>query len=435
MIMKQINIGILGIGTVGTGIAKMLIHNKDLIAARLGARLCLKRAADLDIVRDRGVVFEQGVLTTDPHTVINDPDIDIVCEMIGGEELPRKLILAAIENSKHVVTANKALLASYGSAIFKAAAAKGVAVAFEPSVGGCMPIIKTLRESLVGNQITSITGILNGTCNYILSRITSEGIAFEAALAQAQAEGYAEADPTLDVEGFDTAHKLAILSSIAFGTEITPAHIYVEGISRITPMDIEFAAQSGYCIKLLAVTKHTDGMIDVRVHPTMIPFANPLSNVSGSLNAVTLCGDAVGDMMLYGYGAGMMPTASAAISDIVDIARNLLSGSPPRIPTLSFQADQIKNIPIRPIDALFSHYYIRFAAIDRPGVLSRIAGILGDHEISIKSVHQIEQKLNGAVPIFMLTHKAREAEIQNALAKIEALDAIVDRPMLIRIED
>jgi homoserine dehydrogenase len=433
--MRQINIGILGIGTVGTGIARLLLCNGDLIAARLGARLHLKRAADLDITRDRGIAFEDGVLTTDPYSVIHDPDIDIVCEMIGGEELPRKLILSAINNGKHVVTANKALLASHGSLIFQAAAAKGVAVAFEPSVGGCMPIIKALRESLVGNHITSITGILNGTCNYILSKITNEGISFESALAQAQAEGFAEADPTLDVEGFDTAHKLAILGSIAFGTEITPADIYVEGISRITPMDIEFAAQSGYCIKLLAVTKYTDDMIEVRVHPTMIPFANPLSNVSGSLNAVTISGDAVGNMMLYGHGAGMMPTASAAVSDIVDIARNLLTGGSPGIPMLSFQPDQIKHIPIRPVDALFSHYYVRFAAIDRPGVLSRIAGILGNHEISIKSVHQIEQRLNGAVPIFMLTHKAREAEIQSALDKIEALDAIIDRPMLIRIED
>jgi len=219
------DIGILGIGTVGTGIAKLLINNGDLISARLGARLHLKRVADLDIVRDRGIALGEGVLTTDPYAVINDPNIDIICEMIGGEEIPRKLILAAIEKGKHVVTANKALLASHGSFIFKAAAAKGVAVAFEPSVGGCMPIIKTLRESLVGNHIASITGILNGTCNYILSRITSEGISFETALAQAQAEGFAEADPTLDVEGFDTAHKLAILSSMAFGTEITPADI------------------------------------------------------------------------------------------------------------------------------------------------------------------------------------------------------------------
>ncbi len=433
--MRQINIGILGIGTVGTGIAKLLINNGDLIAARLGARLHLKRAADLDLFKDRGIAFEDGILTTDAYAVINDPDIEIVCEMIGGEKLSRELILGAINTGKHVVTANKALLASHGSAIFQAAAAKGVAVAFEPSVGGCMPIIKALRESLAGNHVSSITGILNGTCNYILSMITSEGISFESALAQAQNQGFAEADPTLDVEGFDTAHKLAILSSIAFGTEITPADIYVEGISRITPMDIEFAAQSGYCVKLLAVTKYTDKMIEVRVHPTMIPFTNPLSNVSGSLNAVILSGDAVGNMMLYGHGAGMMPTASAAVSDIVDIARNLLTGSPPRIPMLSFQPDQIRPIPIRPVDALFSHYYVRFAAIDRPGVLSRIAGILGDHDISIKSVHQIEQRLNGAVPIFMLTHKAREAEIQSALAKIEALDAIIDRPMLIRIED
>jgi len=432
--MREIHIGILGLGTVGTGIAKLIYDNGDLIASRLGAKLTLKKAADIDLARDRGIRFPDGVLTKDALEVVNDPEIDIVLEMIGGQTIAKDLILKAIAGGKHIVTANKALLASSGNMLFKTAAEKGVSIAFEPSVGGCIPIIKTIRESLVGNRIISITGILNGTCNYILSKITHEGISFQNSLAQAQAEGFAEADPTLDIEGFDTAHKLAILTSIAFGTEINLEDIYVEGISKITDMDIEFATASGYRIKLLAITKYTGGAIDVRVHPTMIPFENPLSNVNGSLNAVTIKGDAVGDMMLYGHGAGMMPTASAAISDTVDIARDLIAGTPGRVPMQSFQAREIRKIPTRPFDEISSHYYVRFSALDRPGVLSKISGILGDHAISIKSVHQTERKTDGAVPIFMLTHQAREAEIQTALAKIASLASITAAPVLIRIE-
>ena len=432
--MKEINIGILGIGTVGTGIAKILLENESLITSRLGAKLVLKRAADIDLKRDRGLIFKDGVLTTDPFEIVNDPNIDIVLEMIGGENIAKELILKSIDNGKHIVTANKALLASQGNILFKAAAAKGVTIAFEPSVAGCIPIIKTLRETLVANNIQSISGILNGTCNYILSKITGEGVSFESALAEAQAEGFAEADPTLDIEGFDTAHKLAILSSIAFGMEIDIKDIYIEGISRITPMDIEFADQYGYKIKLLAITKYTGESVEARVHPTMIPMSNPLSNVNGSLNAVTISGDAVGDMMLYGHGAGMMPTASAAISDVVDIARALLNGGVPKVPMLSFQTERIRKIPIHPIDEISTVYYFRFSALDQPGVLSKISGILGDHAISIKSVHQTEQKLNGAVPIFMLTHQAKEAEVKKALSKIASLEVIADTPLLIRIE-
>ncbi|MDA3897710.1 MAG: homoserine dehydrogenase [Desulfobacteraceae bacterium] len=432
--MKEIKVGILGLGTVGTGIAKIIYDNAELITSRLGAKLTLKKAADIDLKTDRGINFDDGVLTDDAFKVINDPEIDIVIEMIGGETIAKDFILKAIENGKHIVTANKALLAAHGNMLFKLAAEKGVSIAFEPSVGGCMPIIKTIRESLVGNNITSISGILNGTCNYILSKLTNEGGSFEDALSEAQAEGFAEADPTLDIEGYDTAHKLAILSSIAYGTEINLEDIYVEGITNITAMDIEFANQYGYRIKLLAITKFTGDAIDARVHPTMIPFSNPLSNVNGSLNAVTISGDAVGDMMLYGHGAGMMPTASAAISDTIDIARDLLNGIHTRVPMLSFQMDKITKIPTQPIDEISTFYYIRFSALDQPGVLSTLSGILGDHDISIKSVHQTERKSNGAVPIFMLTHLAKEAEIQKALAKILSLGIITVAPALIRIE-
>jgi len=432
--MKEINVGILGLGTVGTGIAKMLINNGSLISSRLGAKLTLKKAADLYIDRDRGIDFGKNVLTTDPFAVVDDPDIDIVLEMIGGQTIAKDLILKAIKNGKHIVTANKALLANQGGMLFRAAAEKGVTIAFEPSVGGCMPIIKTIRESLAGNRILSISGILNGTCNYILSKITSEGISFENALAGAQAAGFAEADPTLDIEGYDTAHKLAILASIAFGMKISLKDVFVEGITRISAMDIEFARQSGYRIKLLAITKFSENAVEARVHPTMIPFSNPLSHVDGSLNAVIISGDAVGDMMLYGHGAGMMPTASAAVSDIIDIARSLINNTASFVPMQSFQAGHLQDIPFKPMDDISTCYYVRFSAKDQPGVLSKISGILGDHGISIKSVHQTEQKLNGAVPIMMLTHIAKEAEVKKALAKISSLDVITDKPVVIRIE-
>ena len=433
--MKDIKIGILGLGTVGTGIAKILMQNRDIIAARLGANLVLKRAADIDLERERGVAFEDGVLTTDADSVVNDPEIDIVLELIGGEGIAKSLIVKGLENGKHIVTANKALLAAHGNEIFRLAAEKGVNLAFEASVAGCIPIIKTIRESLVANNISSITGILNGTCNYILTQITRDGVSFADALADAQAEGFAEADPTLDIEGHDTAHKLALLSALAYGMEINLDDIYIDGISGITPMDIEFAVESGYTIKLLAISKFDGTAIEARVHPTMIPVTDMLSNVEGSLNAVSVHGDAVGDMMLYGYGAGMMPTASAVLSDTVDIARNILTDGGLRVPSLSYQMDHIKKIPVRPIDEIETHYYLRFAAMDRPGVLSKISGILGEHNISIKSVLQIERKLNGAVPLFMLTHLAREAEMKKALEKIVSLDVIVDKPVLIRIEE
>ena len=433
--MKKINIGLLGCGTIGTGVAKILIKNRGLIRSRIGADLNLKYVADIDLKSDRGIRFDNGVFISDAYKVVNDPDIDIVIEMIGGEEVARDLILRAIDNGKQIVTANKALLAIHGNAIFKAATKKGVDLAFEASVGGCMPIIKSLRESLVGNHIKSMAGILNGTCNYILSRSTDDGSKFEAVLAEAQKSGFAEADPTLDIEGIDTAHKLAILTSLAYGTKINFKDIYIEGISNIDPMDIDFAGQFGYKIKLLAISKNMGNAIEARVHPTMIPFDNPLSSVGDTLNAVTISGDAIGDMMLYGYGAGMMPTASAVVGDTVDLARNLLTGSKGRVPLLSYQMNNIRKISIMPVDEIRTYYYFRFAAMDRPGVLSKVSGILGDYDISIKSVHQKGRKTKGSVPIVMLTHLAKEADVQNALSEIFNLDVVSDRPVLIRIED
>jgi homoserine dehydrogenase len=433
--MKQINIGLLGCGTVGTGVAKLVIDSREVIDARLGATLNLKWVADIDIETDRGIQFNEGVLTTDANSVVNDPDIDIIIEMIGGEGIAKELILKAIENGKQVITANKALLASQGNALFKAAAEKGVDLAFEAAVGGCMPIIKAMRESLVANRIQSMIGILNGTCNYILTKITEERSAFGDALTEAQTRGYAEADPTLDVEGIDTAHKIAILTALAYGMEINLPQVYIEGITRITPLDVEFAEHFGYRIKLLAISKNHGDKIEARVHPTMIPFGNLLSNVSGTVNAVMVSGDAVGDIMLYGRGAGMMPTASAVISDVVDIARNLMAKTTRRIPALSFQKNHIQNIKIMSMDEIVTHYYFRFAALDRPGVLSKISGVLGNHDISIQSVQQKGRKTDGSVPVVMVSHLAKEVDVQKALTEINHLDVVSDKPVLIRIED
>ena len=433
--MRVINVGLLGCGTVGTGVAKLLIENQALLRSRVGAELRLKNIADIDTRRERGLDLAPGVMVADARPVVDDPEIDIIVEMIGGEGIARELILKAIANGKQVVTANKALLAVHGNALFAAAAAGGVDLAFEASVGGCMPIIKTLRESLVANRIHAMTGILNGTCNYILSKITEDGSPFREALAEAQKSGFAEADPTLDVEGFDTAHKLALLTALAFGMEIDYEGIYIEGISKITPQDIGFAADFGYRVKLLAIGKDRGSAVEARVHPTMIPEDNILSSVSGSLNAITVSADAVGDILLSGRGAGMLPTASAVLGDVVDIARNLVNGATGRVPALSYQRDQIRRVPLLPIEDLTTHYYFRFSALDRPGVLSKISGILGNHEISLKSVHQKGRKTNGAVPIVMLTHLAREADVKQALAEIAFLDVVSDRPVVIRIED
>jgi homoserine dehydrogenase len=433
--MREINVGLLGCGTVGTGVTRLLLERQELIAARLGARLVLRRVADLDLARDRRVSFPEGVLVPDARRVVEEPGIDIIVEMIGGETIARELILKAIANGRHVVTANKALIAGHGNELFAAAAAKKVDLYFEASVGGCMPIIKTLRESLAGNRIASMTGILNGTCNYILSKITDEGSSFADALAVAQREGYAEADPTLDVEGHDTAHKITILSAIAYGMPLNLKDVYVEGISHITPVDIEYAGQFGYRIKLLAISKHREGAVEVRVHPTMIPFDDMLSNVNGTLNAVTVTGDASGDILLYGRGAGMMPTASAVVSDLVDLARNLVAGVSGRVPGLGFQTGNVRAIPVMPIEQISGHYYFRFSALDRPGVLATISGVLGQHGISIQSVHQKGRKTDGAVPLVMLTHRAREKDVQQALERIGALDVVAAKPVLIRIED
>lgn len=433
--MKTINIGIIGYGTVGTGVTKILLENRHLIEKKTGTRLHLKYIADIDLVTDRKVKLEEGVLIGNADTILNDPEIHIIVETVGGDTFAKDLLLKAIEKGKHIVTANKALLAKHGDLIFENALKKNVTIGFEASVGGCMPVIKTLRESLVGNAINAMLGILNGTCNYILSKISCDKTPFAAALKEAQMNGYAEADPTFDIEGIDTAHKLAILVSIAYGAPINFKDIYVEGISKISPLDIDIAEQFGYRIKLLAISKWREEMIEARVHPTMIPMSNLLSGVNGSLNAIEIQGNAVGSMALYGHGAGMMPTASAIISDITDIVRDMVSGAAARVPALGFQREHIRPIPIMPISDIDTFYYIRFSAIDKPGVLSSISGILGNHNISIRSVHQKGQNQKGAVPIVMMTYMARESNIQAALSEISDLHIIEGEPVLIRVEE
>lgn len=439
--MKQINIAILGCGVVGTGVAKLLMEKQRLLESKIGASLNLKYVADLDTQTDRGIVFKEGVFISDAKKAIDDPAIDIVVELIGGKNIAKEFILRALKNGKHVVTANKALIAEYGNIIVKSAFEHNVDFGFEASVGGCMPVIKTIRESLVANRINSITGILNGTCNYILTKISQEGCPFDVALKEAQAKGYAEADPFLDIEGHDSAHKLSIIAALSYGMQININDIHVEGISRITPMDIEFAREFGYTIKLLAISKNNTDKVEARVHPAMIPSTHPLAHVHGSMNAVTINADATGETMLYGAGAGMMPTASAVLSDITDIARNIISSAinnrsySTRVPILGFQDSNIRQIPIMPVDEINTCYYIRLAAVDRPGVLSKITGILGNRNISIQSVHQKGRRHNGPVSIVMITHGAVEKDVQLALKEISNLDVIPDKPVVIRIED
>jgi homoserine dehydrogenase len=432
--MKEIRVGLLGFGTIGTGVIKVFQQNADLLAARLGASLRLQRVVDLDIVTDRGVIVEPGLLSTQAADVLDNPDIDIVVELIGGYEPARTFVLRAIENGKHVVTANKALLALHGPEIFAAAARKGVEVMFEAAVAGGIPIISSIKENLCANRFRTVFGILNGTCNYILTRMTNEGAEFTEVLHDAQANGYAEADPTFDIEGVDTAHKLALLIGLCFGTRINFKSVHTEGISQISPLDIQYAQQFGYKIKLLAIGKMVDGQIEARVHPTMIPLYYPLSDVDGVFNAVRLFGDFVGPVMQYGRGAGMDATASAVMGDVMSIARGVQSGVGQRTPAMAYVPEAITDIPIKSMDEIVTQYYLRVSVLDKPGVLAKIAGILGEHRISISSMIQPERQIGGAVPLVFMTHEACEADVRKAIAEIDHLDVVQEQTRFIRIE-
>ena len=434
--MRQINVGMVGFGTVGTGVAKILQDNAKLIERRVGAKIVLKRIGDIDITTDRGVKLKPGILIPRAEEVLDDPEIAIVMELMGGIEPAKTFILKAIQNRKHVVTANKALLALHGDEIFKAAQRVGVDVNFEGSVGGGIPIIRSVKEGLVANQVQSIFGILNGTSNYILSKMTDEGRSFQDVLKEAQAKGYAEADPTYDVEGIDAAHKLTILIRLAYGTPFQFRDVFIAGISGISSLDIQFCREFGYRIKLLAIAKMDQGKLEARVHPTLIPQHHLLSTIDSVFNAIYIKGDAVGPTLFYGQGAGKMPTGSAVVSDLVELGRNLLSETHGRrVPPLAYQQSSIEKVPIKKMDDVVLPYYMRVSALDHPGVLSKISGILGKNNISISSVIQKGRKIKGAVPIVMMTHEARERDLHRALKEIDRLSVISGKTMFVRVEN
>jgi homoserine dehydrogenase len=434
--LKDIGIGIIGLGTVGSGTVKLLRENAELLRRRVGVPLRIVKVADLDLERDRGFSLPREILTADGFQVTRHPDVHIVCELVGGKGAALEFLHDAIRQGKSVVTANKALLAEHGVEISKAAAAAGVDIGFEASVGGGIPIIRAMREGLAANRIQEIYGIINGTCNYILSRMTNEGTEYPAVLAEAQKIGLAEADPSFDVDGIDSAHKLAILVWLATGGSIPLVNIYVEGIRHVSAQDIIFAREFGYTIKLLAIAKQRGNGIEVHVHPTMIPSEHLLATVGGAYNAIFVKGDFIGSSMYYGQGAGMLPTASAVVSDVIEIARNLGKGVSGRIPPSGFHnLLPGRGTTVSPFTDVDSEYYLRFQVVDKPGVLSKIAGILGNHQISISSVIQKGRKQESAVPIFIVTHHAKEKDMRAALEETDRLPVVLDRTRMIRIEN
>jgi len=432
--MKEINVGLIGFGTVGTGVVKLLAGNADLISDKLGARLVLKKIADLDTTTDRGVQLPPGVLTSNVNEVLDNPDIHIVIELIGGYEPAKTFALRALAAGKHLVTANKALLALHGDEIYAKADEAGVEVLYEAAVGGGIPVLSAIKGNMAANRFNTILGILNGTCNYILTKMTKEGSDFREVLGMAQELGYAEADPTFDIEGVDTAHKLALLLSLCFGTRITFGDIHTEGITSISAIDVNFARQFGYKIKLLAIGKRDGDRIEARVHPTMIPIHYPLADVDGVFNAIRLTGDFVGPVMLYGRGAGMEPTASAVVGDLMDISRNMLAGISRRVAARGFLEEKVVSLAIKPVGEIVSRYYLRFSALDQPGVLAAIAGSLGHNGISIESMIQTGRS-GDFVPIVIITHEAAERNVLAALAEIDGLEMIREKSCFIRIED
>ena len=430
--MRDVRLGLLGLGTVGAGVVKLLEAQRATLEERAGCRLVLSRVADVDVTRPReGLDLSRLSLATDASAVLDDPAIDVVIELVGGLEPARTFIMKALAAGKHVVTANKALLAHHGVSLYDEARRRGVTLAFEAAVAGGIPLIRAVKEGLVANRILSVAGIVNGTCNYVLSKMTGEGLDFAEVLKEAQARGYAEADPTLDVEGLDSAHKLQILVSLAFRTFVDLKDIYTEGISGITAADIAYARELGYTIKLLAIAKAANGGVEVRVHPTMIPSGSPLAAVSGVFNAVFITGDAVGDLMFYGRGAGQLPTASAVWSDILEIARRIAHDIPAL--ALDLPSEGAAALPLRPMDGVRCAYYLRVMAQDRPGVLSRITGVLGEHGISIASMIQ-KGRATEAVPVVMMTHEATERDVRAALARIDRLPVVALPTALIRVE-
>ena len=432
--MEPVKIGLLGLGTVGGGTATVLMRNAEEIARRAGRGIRIDMAAARELGRAQELGMKDVRLTDNAEEVVNDPDCEVIVELIGGYEPARTLVLKAIENGKHVVTANKALIAIHGDEIFKAAQAKGVVVAFEAAVAGGIPIIKAVREGLSANQIQWLAGIINGTGNFILTEMRDKGRAFDDVLKEAQELGYAEADPTFDVEGIDAAHKLTILASLSFGIPLQFDACYTEGISQITREDVEYAEELGYRIKHLGITRRTEDGIELRVHPTLIPEKRLIANVDGVMNAVLVMADAVGPTLYYGAGAGAEPTASAVVADIIDVVRTLTSDPDNRVPHLAFQPDALADIPVLPIEEIVTSYYLRMLAADKAGVMAEVTSILGGAGISIEAVIQKDPQDEKQAEIIMLTHKVREKQMNIALAKIKALDATFGNITRIRME-
>jgi homoserine dehydrogenase len=434
--MNEINIGMIGFGTVGSGVIKILQENREILDARVGIPLRVKRIADLDIESDRGVQVDRDILTTDARQVLDDPDISIVLELVGGYEPSRTFILEALSRGKQVVTANKALLAEHGQELFRAAHQANADIAFEAAVAGGIPILRSLREGLVANRFEKVMGILNGTSNFILTAMCDHpGVSFEDVLKQAQDLGYAEADPSFDVDGVDAAHKLVIVLRLTHGIRVRVSDIFVEGIRSIDPFDMGMAKEFSYKIKLLAMIILHGNNVEARLHPTMIPEHHPLARVDGVFNGIFLQGDMVGEQLFYGRGAGRECTASAVIGDVVEMARNIRQGRSCRIPPLGYPENW--NAPGRVMDIrdIVTNYYLRVQARDRPGVLSRISGIMSQHSISIHSVMQKGRDKSRTVPVVFLTHKAREADIREACREIGELDMAEGPPTILRIED
>lgn len=433
--MKELKVGLLGIGTVGGGTYTVVTRNQADISRRIGGNIRIVQVADRNLELAKQVTGGQVTVTDDAFAVVNNPEVDVVVELIGGYTIAKELVLKAIANGKHVVTANKALLAVHGNEIFKAAAEKGVIVAFEAAVAGGIPIIKALREGLSANRIEWVAGIINGTTNFILTEMRDKGLAFADVLKEAQRLGYAEADPTFDVEGIDAAHKLTIMASIAFGMPVQFDQAYTEGITKLTIQDIQYAEELGYRIKLLGVSKKTAAGVELRVHPTLIPEKRLIANVDGAMNAVVVKGDAVGPTLYYGAGAGAEPTASAVVADLVDIARLQGTTAEQRVAFLGYQLDQQQALPVLPIAEVQSAYYLRMHASDKPGVMADVTKILADLQISIDAMLQKEpQEGEVEADIVILTHTTQEKTMDAAIAKIEALSAIAGTVIKIRME-
>ncbi len=429
--MDAVKVGLIGFGTVGKGVVRVLQENAGIIAGRLGFPVRLARIADKDTTSDRGVTVDPALLTSDARALIEDPAIPIVVELIGGLSPAKEFILEALRRGKCVVTANKALLAQDWEEVFGAVAAGGGAIGFEASVGGGIPLIRGLRQGLAANRIQSMHGIINGTTNYILSRMTDEGMEYGTVLKKAQELGFAEADPTLDVEGHDAAHKLAILASLAFGTRVRVEQVHTEGITKVTKTDIAYARELGYVIKLLAIAKEAGDAIEARVHPTLVPARFLLATVGGAFNAVYVRGDAVGPALFYGLGAGSLPTASAVVGDVMDLARRVRAGAGAAAP---LPVPLSASRQVLPMDEVVCPCYIRIQALDKPGVLAAVAGILAGHEISIASVIQKEREKGRAVPIVLMTHEARGAAVRAALEEVGKLSTVSGAPLCIRVE-